>query len=65
MAMQFGRLKAGDTQLINKTENDFGPGGSKNCEGGINSEKRKLADISLAIISPNLSGTLKVYFMER
>lgn len=41
MAMQFGRLKAGDTQLINKTENDLGPGGSKNCEGGINSEKEK------------------------
>lgn len=68
-------------QLINKTQTadnwasieraskkqigDLGPGGTKNCEGGGNSEKRKLADTTLAVISPNLSGNLEVFFMER
>lgn len=59
-------------QLINKTQtadnwasierankkqiSDLGPGGTKNSEGGGNSEERKLADTTLAVISPNLSG---------
>lgn len=60
-ADNWARTERADKKQIN----DLGPGGSKNCEGGVNSEKRKLADTSLAIISPNPSGTLEVYFMER
>ena len=68
-------------QLINKTETadnwasieranrkqirELGPGGTKNCEGGGNSAKRKLADTGLAVISPSLSGHLEVFLMER